>query len=335
MLEAAWKQERAEQRAALLGALSVGLSASDEPFLEAALDDRSQAVRSAAADLLSLLPDSALAGRMRTRAEALLTFTPPASDGGLWGAVKTRLAGGSAAGVLGVMPPASLPRDWERDGLSAKPPQGVGERAHWLAQVLARVPPAHLEKQLAAGPAQLVRAAAASEWSFALAQGWSAAALHFRAEPWAAPLWDFWRGLREPASSLQGSTAASLLLELLPLMARADAESRALQLLESPPEVSLSLEHALSLLPRPWGPELAAGYLKLLASRLGSTNPDWRWSTTFAPAARALPPAAFPRALQLAESCDTTRLPHGWARALEAFQSTLRMRQRLLEEIRP
>jgi hypothetical protein len=118
-------------------------------------------------------------------------------------------------------------------------------------------------------------------------------------------------------------------------MPPAEAEARALQLLESSPELPVSLEHALTALPAPWGAELAAGYLKLLATRLGGTDVDWRWAATLAPAARALPPAAFPRALQLAESCDTTRLPHGWGRALEAFQSTLRMRQRLLEEIRP
>ena len=350
-LESVWKQERAEQRATLLGALSVGLALSDEAFLESALDDRSQAVRAAAADLLSLLPDSALAGRMRARAESLVTFTAPAAEGGLWGAVKTRLSGGTSAGVLSVTPPTSLPRDWERDGLVAKPPQGVGERAHWLAQLLARVPPAHLERHLAATPEQLVRAAVASEWSAALAQGWSAAALHFESEAWAAPLWDFWRGLRAQSTGPQDPTAASFLLELLPLMPAASAEARVLQLLESAQQ-SVSLERALSVLPAPWDAALAAGYLKLLAARLGGADADWQWSATFAPAARALPPepmrrahqqagtsalppSAFPRALQLAESCDTTRLPTGWARALEAFQSTLRMRQRLLEEIHP
>src|ERR671934_6333 len=53
-----WAREPAAERAALLAEFSTGLSDDDEPFLEAALDDRAAAVREAAVDLLARLPSS-------------------------------------------------------------------------------------------------------------------------------------------------------------------------------------------------------------------------------------------------------------------------------------
>lgn len=72
LVESSWHAERADERAAMLEALGAGLSMADEPFLEAALDDRSAGVRAAAADLLARLPASRLAARMAARAAPLL-----------------------------------------------------------------------------------------------------------------------------------------------------------------------------------------------------------------------------------------------------------------------
>ena len=58
----------ADQRAKFVGELARGLSMEDEPFLEAALDDRSKEVRRQAAELLRCLPESRLCLRMIERA---------------------------------------------------------------------------------------------------------------------------------------------------------------------------------------------------------------------------------------------------------------------------
>jgi hypothetical protein len=58
MLEAVWKEEKADERTRFLNTFEFGLSMDDEPFLDAALDDRAQDVRQAAIELLGMLPES-------------------------------------------------------------------------------------------------------------------------------------------------------------------------------------------------------------------------------------------------------------------------------------
>ncbi|MCI0570225.1 MAG: DUF5691 domain-containing protein [Myxococcaceae bacterium] len=336
-LEGVWKQEKADQRATFLEALEVGLKPTDEPFLEGALDDRSQAVRAAASALLGRLPESRLARRMRERVDALMSFTPPATtDGSLWGVVKARLHGESPAGVLHVEPPASLPREWERDGITARPRQGLGERAHWLVELVARVAPSQFEERFGATPAQLVRAAAASEWSLALALGWSQSVVASPSPGWAEPLWDFWLEAPAALTQVEGAPASFYLHALLAHMPEARAEERALQLLERAGPRPVSLHAVVKALPGPWSPGTAERYLKALARRLAGTAADaFAWQASLDPAALALPLASIPHALALIEDAEPARLEHGWARALHTFESTLRLRQRLHEEIAP
>src|SRR5262249_25971781 len=67
LVESSWKDDAADERAEWVGQMLVGLDATDEPFLESCLDDRSSKVREAAADLLARLPESAFVQRMVQR----------------------------------------------------------------------------------------------------------------------------------------------------------------------------------------------------------------------------------------------------------------------------
>lgn len=73
-LQKVWKQEKAKQRSEFLAVLELGLSAEDEPFLEACLDDRSEEVRSRALHLLNAIPTSAFMHRMNERAKGLMSL---------------------------------------------------------------------------------------------------------------------------------------------------------------------------------------------------------------------------------------------------------------------
>lgn len=119
LLASTWTTETPEDRAAFLAILATRLSMDDEPFLEAALDDRRKEVRQAAAGLLWRLPESRLAGRMAERAGPLVRMARRR--------VETRL-------------PERVDEAMVRDGVVVKPPAGVGERAWWLHQLVAATP---------------------------------------------------------------------------------------------------------------------------------------------------------------------------------------------------
>ena len=114
------RQERAADLAALIGACAVGLAREDEEWLEKALDDKRVQVREAAAQLLAAIPGSAYRARMAERALACCQVSGP--------------------GQLAVTPPAQFDAAMRRDALSQKAPQGWGERAWWLVQIVVRRP---------------------------------------------------------------------------------------------------------------------------------------------------------------------------------------------------
>ncbi|TMR96730.1 hypothetical protein EJK15_21750 [Nonomuraea basaltis] len=119
LLESTWERETPDDRAEFVEALADGLSMDDEPFLEEALDDRRREVRQAAANLLTRLPGSRLSRRMAERVRACLTI---------------------AGNVIAIEAPHECDKAMERDGVRPKPPRGLGERAWWLQQIIARAP---------------------------------------------------------------------------------------------------------------------------------------------------------------------------------------------------
>ena len=79
LLTASWATEPSTTRAAFVAAMSTGLGADDEDFLEAVLDDSRKDVRAAAAALLRGLPGSRRAARLRRLALAAGIYQRAAS----------------------------------------------------------------------------------------------------------------------------------------------------------------------------------------------------------------------------------------------------------------
>ncbi|HEX6048294.1 MAG TPA: DUF5691 domain-containing protein [Gemmatimonadaceae bacterium] len=175
-LEKTWTQESPAERAAFTVALSAGLGPADEPLLERALDDRRKEVRQAAASLLARLPTSALVARMVDRATSLLSL-------GKTGVLKrTRIE---------VAPPSEADAALVRDGVDPKPPQGLGERAWWLSQIIGVVPPSTWTSRWSLDPAAILKATGGNEWSDALVAGWLTATERHRDASWAAAFWQY------------------------------------------------------------------------------------------------------------------------------------------------
>ncbi|WP_344859163.1 DUF5691 domain-containing protein, partial [Planomonospora alba] len=175
LLAATWEKETPDDRAAFLEVLADGLSGADEPFLEAALDDRRREVRHRAADLLTRLPDSRLARRMAERAERCFTV------------VRRRIE---------VTPPDECDAAMERDGIRARPPHGTGAKGWWLQQMVARTPLAVWPRLLGRPPAELVRAGL-GDWTREVTAGWVRAAVLQRDPEWARELF-----ARDPLADL-------------------------------------------------------------------------------------------------------------------------------------
>jgi hypothetical protein len=179
LVRSTWETDPPKDRAEFVEALETGLGMDDEPFLESALDDKRKEVRTAAAALLSTLPGSRLVARMTERLAPLLTLHAP--EGML-----ARIRG--AAARMEVQLPAACDKGMRRDGVEPKPPHGIGERAWWLRQMVAAVPPASWSAHWDRPAGELLAAARAGDDGDTLVGAWMDAAVRARDADWAEAL---------------------------------------------------------------------------------------------------------------------------------------------------
>lgn len=355
-LTATWKQEKAEFRAKALPLLATGLSPADEPFLEAALDDRSSGVRAQAIDLLARLPDSAFSQRLRARAESLLEYQAGAdAPRGLRGFVAAVTGQERKGKRLIITLPERIDAAWQREVIAPEASQAgvlaLGERAGWLVQLLALIPPGHWEDRFAARPGDLVQAVAEGEWAEAVIEGWSRAALRFRDSDWADSLWGYWS--QYAGKALDQRFLVNRLTELVPLLPQREAEQILTQMLGKHGKGTHCTE-LLAALPRPWSPAFGSTFLVTLnnvvkgafpsilnlrdffqaAGAVQSPNQVYAWMPLLSIAQVALPAASFPQALVEIPLPDQQDYQiQLWRRELRNFTKAIHTRQRLMKEI--
>jgi hypothetical protein len=316
-----WGEESAEDRAAFLAAFRTGLSMSDEPFLEAALDDRRKEVRLAAADLLARLPESRLVARMIERARPLLHYTPAQRAGILKRKQQAR---------LDLTLPDACDKAMMRDGIEPKPATALlGEKAWWLRQMLGAVPLGVWTAAWGATPAELVAAALAGDWKEVLIPGWAQAAARQRAGMWAAALLP---ALPERLAEFQMSG-------LVPVLAPAERETLALRLLADDPKPSQHSHPALFILDHhtdPWSAQLTRAVLGLARRRskhqMSHTDYFGHYLLSqLGTYARYMDPALAGEAAQgWPERTEDGRY---WAKMIDAFVALLQFRHEMLKEL--
>ncbi len=320
-LEAAWMQEKAEVRLELLRTLEVGLSEEDEPFLEKVLDDRAASVNAEVPPLLARIPASAFARRMLGRADAIVT--------NLQGKLRLKL-------------PTTFDKAWQRDGIIEKPQASLDERSWWLIQILAYIPLTHWEEQFKISPVELIEMADTDKFGNSIIEGWSLAAQIFEAELWIEPLWDWWQR-QQRKKTLGGTTTSDMRATLMKHMTDRLAERKIQQMMvnHTLPE-NADWEALLSEVPTPWSSEFGDTYLQTLRQyvallKLSTKNyypSSDSWFSSLETASTQLPSSCFTAALEvwlLAEGNDWQT--EQWLQQLQEFTETLRLRQRLLEEI--
>ena len=339
-----WSTEKPEQRGALLELLTSGLTADDEPLLEEALRDRSTSVRWTAAGILTQLPSSRLAGRMIERADQVVFFEPLTTPKTLTSKLKAKLHLGIAAkGKLFASPPAELPGDWKQDAVAEKPPDGIGQRAWWLVQIVSLVPPAHWQQRFSLNPEELIRAAEQDEWYAALVEGWSRAAVRFGAYEWMGALFDTlrtWQTSKSVRRELE--ITRELLAALFAHMPPAEGQQRTEALFDESDDTQVfTWLEALEALPQPWTDALGESYLRRLRKHAARVEAGKNfgidfWLRSVPLAARALPQAHFAAALAPFKLPDPAEVPpiiKRWQEALFDFAQVIRIRRTIWNEV--
>ncbi|WP_327067320.1 DUF5691 domain-containing protein [Kitasatospora sp. NBC_01302] len=317
LLAGTWPSERAEDRLLFLDALQEGLSPADEPFLEAALTDRSRNVRATAAELLSTLPGSALGRRMAERAQAAVRLVD---------------------GVLLVTPPTACDAAMQHDGIPPKSPTGRGEQAWWLGEVLAATPLSCWTHSFGLPPGRLLAlpvadartqvgahagpAADGGPWRDELHEAWARAAVRQGDASWA-------RALLGPPPRRAGSPAVAgapaRLLAVLPPPERALWTAAFLR--THGPGDAFQLLGACAT---PWTPPLSTAVVAALERAATAGSYPWNHSGVLGLTERSLAPATAPAVAALAADAapDTA-----WAETFARLAGTLRFRAEMLAEL--
>ncbi|MFF2953245.1 DUF5691 domain-containing protein [Kitasatospora sp. NPDC057965] len=312
LLRGTWPTERAEDRLLFLDALQEGLSLADEPFLEAALGDRSKNVRTTAAELLSTLPGSALATRMAERARAAVRLSTHGTH-------------------LLVTPPTACDPAMQRDGIPPKSPTGRGERAWWFGEVIAAAPLPLWSEHTGLTPEQLLALRVgdaidetSSTWADDLREAWARAAVRQHDAAWARALLGP-APVPGPGRAARATGAPAKLLAVLPPAERAAWTAAFIE--------AHGLGDAFQLLgacATPWTPPLSTAVVEALARAASSGAYPWSHSGVLGMTERALSPDSAGAVEELAAGAATAT---AWGETFTRLAGTLRFRAAMLAEL--
>jgi hypothetical protein len=242
--------------------MKIGLSAEDEPFLEAAIDDRRKGVRLQAADCLARLPDSQLVRRHFARLEQLLVLEEQKS--GLLAKFRKR--------KLQIELPAALDKAAIRDGIEPKPPaqKKVGERAFWLTQMIAMVPPRRWCDRFDCDAGAFVAAAMTTEYAGDLLPALSAATVRHPHPEWISALARGWVESKNETLTIAQQIAS--LAGAAPL----DERVALLESLLSDTGLDANVAfHLLSSVELPWNSSITLLALQNLEARVRADSQQW------------------------------------------------------------
>ncbi|MEU6654741.1 DUF5691 domain-containing protein [Streptomyces sp. NPDC046900] len=317
LLASTWATERAEDRLMFLDSLRTGLEQPDEPFLEQALSDRSRNVRATAAELLSALPNSALAERMAARAAACVAVDRTQGEP-----------------TLVVEAPHECDPGMERDGVVPKPPAGRGERSWWLGQLVEAAPLGSWTARLGGRtPEEIVALPVADDWQDELHAAWCRAAVRQRDPGWSRAL------LGPPSAPEAGGPGAVSLAERAKLLSTLGAAERADWVAGFIATHGLSEAfQLLGVCAVPWAAPLGRAVVDALNIARDAGSYPWSFSGVMGLAERCLDPAEASRLDALTaipdEPADASPGAGGyWAEAFQRLTTTLRLRATMREEL--
>lgn len=266
LLAATWKEETPEDRVGLISILETGLSVDDEPFLEAALDDKRKEVRRNAAALLARIVGSALNQRMAERVRPLLKFVPGES-GGLLKLKKSKPAS------IEIILIVECDKPMQRDGIEPKPQAGFGEKIWWLIQMLEMVPLDFWTTEWNVAAGEIVAASLQGEWEKEMFEAWTRAAVRQKNATWAEMLFAIAVRTKHPNNKLEG------LIGAMPAERREFLFS---PLLDADDGKTGEIQGALiNCCRHDWSPDFSRTVLKWLRKITAQQSGDWQLRSQF------------------------------------------------------
>lgn len=304
LIETTWRAEPEAARREMLAALEFGLSMSDEPFLERALDDRDALVRRKAADLLSALPQSRLVARITAAAGSILILRN---------------------GALLPSFPGEITEAMVRDGIVRAESNGrmTGTRtaADWsrlLIHTVGVIPLDHWRARLDREPETIIAAAQAGKWPRTLLTALSTAALRQKDQRWTDALL---------AADNFSERTGMLLAGLSPEACYAYLSERLASGNEEAVVVFLRRWN------RPWDEASGRGILDFY-SRICAVSPDTRLSPTLRFLSRRFaldcPPSLADYATQVLAGRAAGK---AWEAAVQFLLATLALRREMSEAV--
>lgn len=262
-LQETWAKDPPDEREAFLRSFATALSLADETFLEAALDDKRKPVRQAAVQLLASLPESQLSLRHRSRLDALVGGEEKKGLLAKLGKPKLKLT---------ITLPEAIDKPTQRDGVDAKPPahRKIGERAFWLAQMVALAPLSYWTARFACDPAMFVAAVMDTDYAAELLPALSEAAKRDPQREWLLALTQAWLASKD--AHLRTETIADM-MRAAPEAVREAVLIAQLEKLDALADQQMidSLLHTVQFAYGPQLTRLALAHVKTLASRQVST----------------------------------------------------------------
>jgi len=296
MIESTWQSDGAADRQRFLDVLTEHRSMADEPFLEAALDDRSKGVRRQAANVLARIPGSRLRHRLSETARPFITIQT----------TRQMFVGRSRPKIV-LAPPQSFDTSWERDGIEERPPEGVGPRAWWLRQILRVADFTVWTERTGLAPDTILAALEDDDYAADAVMGLVVAARASGDAEWSAALVRHLHG--------QPSVETRVLAGLLEALPDDRRESLSLEIATKSRLGPADRWAILTSFDRPWSEAFSTAVLKILGGETMSELDNWPLIRAIDVASRRVAPGALEafehavtRALQSAPADSTARI---------------------------
>lgn len=302
LVASTWKEDNAEERTTFIEALKIGLSMADEPFLEAALDDKSKNVRRAIATLLATLPESPFYQRMLQRITPLVN-------------IKTE----KKKTVIDITLPTDFTKDMLRDGMEKDPPySSFGEKAWWVKQMMTFIKPSYWSDTWQISPQDLWALINKSEWKNVFTMAISEAALAHKDISWAMALLELGIVNSQLLAILPDDKADALLIKWL------EAETL---IFESP-----TCDYLIAY-QRCWSVPMAQAFLKRLKNDINTSKAGKYWNLQYSLAnfARYIPITLIDE-VQNGWPKDASEW-NRWEHYIDAFIKQFQFRYDMLKEI--